>query len=64
MPIVNTVAAAKIRRLLSRRPPQYIFTAHVDVDSLVLIREVTNKGRVIGDDRFKDEIELLTGRSV
>ena len=32
--------------------------------SLEKIRANTNKGLAVGHDRFKDEIELLTGRRV
>jgi len=41
-----------------------LFKAHVDASEIELIREATNKGLIIGGDRFKDEIEQLTERRV
>ena len=40
-----------------------LFKAHID-DDIALIREATNKGLAVGNDRFKKEIELLSGRRV
>ena len=40
-----------------------LFKAHID-DDITLIREATNNGLAIGNDRFKKEIELLSGRRV
>jgi putative transposase len=39
-----------------------LFVHHVDGDLLDEIRLSVNKGMAIGHDRFKDEIEILTGR--
>jgi putative transposase len=39
-----------------------LFSCHVEGDLLEDIRLSTNKGMAIGHDRFKDEIEKLTGR--
>lgn len=39
-----------------------LFTHHVESDLLDEIRSSTNKGEAIGLDRFKDDIEVLTGR--
>ncbi len=39
-----------------------LFSCHVEGDLLKEIRVSTNKGMAIGSDRFKDEIEKLTGR--
>ena len=39
-----------------------LFAHHVESDLLDEIRSSTNKGMAIGHDRFKDEIEVLTGR--
>ncbi len=39
-----------------------LFSHHVERDLLEEIRSNTNKGMAIGHDRFKDEIEKLTGR--
>jgi len=41
-----------------------IFTHHVEGDLLEEIRSSVNKGMALGHDRFKDEIEKLTGRRV
>jgi putative transposase len=39
-----------------------LFAHHVDGKLLDEIRLSVNKGMAIGHDRFKDEIEILTGR--
>jgi len=39
-----------------------LFSHHVEGNLLEEIRSGVNKGMAIGHDRFKDEIELLTGR--
>ena len=39
-----------------------LFSHHVAGDLLEDIRSSVNKGMAVGDDRFKDEIEILTGR--
>jgi putative transposase len=39
-----------------------LFAHHVEGDLLAEIRSGSNKGMAIGDNRFKDEIEALTGR--
>ena len=41
-----------------------LFVHHVDGELLEDIRVNTNRGMAIGHDRFKMEIELLTGRRV
>jgi len=41
-----------------------LFEAHVDVNANALIREATNKGLAVGSDRFKAEIERLSGLRV
>lgn len=41
-----------------------LFTRHIDGELLKEIRENTNKGMVVGNDRFREEIESLTGRRV
>ena len=43
---------------------QALFIHHVEDELLEEIRLSTNKGMAIGDERFKDEIEILTGRRV
>ena len=39
-----------------------LFSRHVEGDLLEEIRSNANKGMAIGHDRFKEEIEKLTGR--
>ncbi|OEU57358.1 MAG: transposase [Desulfobulbaceae bacterium S3730MH12] len=39
-----------------------LFTHHVDGELLKEIRSNTHKGMAIGNDRFKEELETLTGR--
>jgi len=41
-----------------------VFVHHIDGELLTQIRTNTNKGMVVGNDRFREEIELLTGRRV
>lgn len=41
-----------------------LFRTHVNVNDLELIRTATNKGMAVGNDRFKSEIERLSGRRV
>lgn len=40
------------------------FTGQLKTELLTQIRESTNKGLALGNDRFKEEIERLTGRRV
>jgi putative transposase len=49
----------KVERMKNYRA---LFSRHVEGDLLEEIRSGANKGMAIGHDRFKDEIELLTGR--
>ena len=48
----------------SERQENYreLFTHHVDGELLDEIRISTHKGMAVGNDRFKEEIETLTGR--
>ena len=39
-----------------------LFAHHVEGDLLTEIRSGVNKGMAVGNDRFKDESEMLTGR--
>ena len=41
-----------------------LFRGHLSPEFLYDIREASNKGLAIGSERFKDEIERLTGRRV
>jgi len=47
-----------------RKNYRALFVHHVDGELLEEIRVNTNKGLAIGHDRFKEEIEILTGRRV
>ena len=47
-----------------RKNYRALFVHRVDGELLEEIRANTNKGLAVGHDRFKDEIELLTGRRV
>jgi len=53
---VNSVERRKAYRAL--------FERHVEGELLEEIRANTNKGLALGNDRFKEEIETLTGRRV
>ena len=48
-------------RLLNYRT---LFEAHLEQGLLNDIRESTNKGLALGNDRFKSQVESLTGRRV
>lgn len=39
-----------------------LFAHHVEEKLLTEIREGINKGRALGNERFKEEVEKLTGR--
>lgn len=41
-----------------------LFTTYLDVDEDAMIREATNKGLAVGSERFKREIERLSGLRV
>lgn len=41
-----------------------LFVGHLDSEKLSMIRNATNKGMALGNDRFKRDIELLSGRRV
>lgn len=43
---------------------QRLFSSCVAPDMLSIIRTTTNSCRVLGDERFKDQIEAMLGRSV
>ena len=43
---------------------QSLFKAHIDQDTLESIRAATNKGLALGSERFKAQVEALTGRRV
>ncbi len=39
-----------------------LFSAHVEENLVIEIRDGVNKGMALGNDRFNDEVEKLTGR--
>ena len=41
-----------------------LFSSHLDQEILTLIRQASNQGMVLGNDKFKQEIERLAGRRV
>ena len=41
-----------------------LFSAHLDIEDIHSIRSATVKGLALGNDKFKKEIEALTGRRV
>jgi putative transposase len=41
-----------------------LFVGHLDTEMLGTIRDATNQGMVLGNDRFKKEVEQLSGRRV
>ena len=41
-----------------------LFKYHLDNDDLTQVRKAVNQGMALGNDRFKQEIEQLTGRRV
>jgi len=47
-----------------RKNYRTLFKRHVEGEVLTEIRANTNKGLALGNDRFKEEIETLTGRRV
>ena len=47
-----------------RKNYRALFEQHTEGELLTSIRENTNKGLALGNDRFKEEIEALTGRRV
>jgi len=56
--------ALGLEPLERRKNYHALFVHRVDGELLEEIRANTNKGLAVGHDRFKDEIELLTGRRV
>ena len=41
-----------------------LFQAHIDLDTLETIRNATNKDQVLGNDKFKEEIEQILNRKI
>ena len=60
-PLYLRLGKTKLQRLSSYRE---LFQPHIDGELLIDIRYALNKGLVLGTDRFKAEVEELTGRRV
>jgi len=43
---------------------QALFRGHIDTDLIHQIRQTTNQGMALGNERFKQEVEQLSGRRV
>ena len=41
-----------------------LFTGHLDTPLLAQIRHASNSGLALGNERFKEEVERLSGRRV
>ncbi|MCU7915135.1 MAG: transposase [Candidatus Thiodiazotropha sp. (ex Gloverina cf. vestifex)] len=56
----------KLGRTVTERAKAYreLFTGHLDSEILNQIRNTANQGMVLGNDRFKREVEVLSGRRV
>ena len=57
----RSLAATQEQRLSTYRA---LFADEISPELLALVRTTTNACRVLGDDRFKDQIEAMIGRSV
>ena len=60
-PVYSGLGSSEESRLKAYRA---LFKAHVDVEELAMIRTATNKGLAMGNDRFKQKVERISGRSV
>lgn len=56
----------KLGKTTEERVENYraLFASHLDSEVLTQIRQATNKGMALGNDRFKREVALLSGRRV
>ena len=56
----------RLGKTLAQRTQLYreLFRAHLDEDLIGEIRKVSNKGLALGSERFKQEVEELTGRRI
>jgi putative transposase len=59
--IMNTSAPEPFKR---RKNYRELFKHHFSDTVLEQIRKATNKGMIVGNDRFREKIEALTGRRV
>jgi putative transposase len=60
-PLYLALADSSVER---QRAYRELFAAHFDPSDLKSIREVTNRGLVLGNERFVAQVEALTGRRV
>ncbi len=60
-PIYHSLAATEEQRLSTYRA---LFADEIAPELLALVRDTTNACLVLGNDRFKDQIEAMVGRSV
>ena len=56
----------RLGRTAKTRREEYsaLFDSHIDADEIKNIREDTERGNVVGDGRFREEIELMLKRRV
>lgn len=60
-PIYLALGKTKMERLENYR---YLFRSHIDSLLVANIRDSLNQGLVLGDQCFKDQVEMLTGKRV
>ena len=60
-PLYRSLAATQRQRLSAYRA---LFADEIAPELLALVRNTTNACQVLGNDRFKDQIEAMLGRSV
>jgi putative transposase len=60
-PVYQSLAATQEKRLAAYRA---LFADEIAPELLELVRNTTNACRVLGNDKFKDQVETMLGRSV
>ena len=60
-PVYQSLAKTPEQRQTAYRA---LFSTVIDLDTLLTIRETINTCRILGNDKFKDQIEAMPGRSV
>lgn len=60
-PVYKSLAATPEQRQAAYRA---LFADEIAPELLALVRDTTNACRILGDDRFKNQIEAMLGRSV
>jgi len=60
-PVYQSLAATQEKRLAAYRS---LFADEIAPELLELVRNTTNACRVLGTDKFKDQVETMLGRSV